>query len=81
MQKSMTLQEKTADVLLSQPSEQKLQSLLFKLLAEDIEAKIFPMELMLTQLNTYQVWYRPKEDSYGAYEKWSMEILTKEENL
>ena len=81
MQKSMILQERTVDVLLSQPSEQKLQSLLFKLLAEDIEAKTSPMELMLTQLNIYQVWYRPKEDSYGVYEKWFMEILTKEENL
>ena len=55
MQKSMILQEKTADVLLSQPLEQKLQNLLFKLLVEDIEAKISPMELMLTRLNTYQV--------------------------
>ena len=81
MQKSMILQEKTADVLLSQPLEQKLQNLLFKLLVEDIEAKISQMELMLTQLNIYQVWYRPKEDSYGVYEKWFMEILTKEENL
>ena len=51
----MILQEKTADVLLLQPSEQKLQNLLFKLLVEDIEAKISPMELMLTRLNTYQV--------------------------
>ena len=81
MQKSMTSQERTADVLLSQPSEQKLQSLLFKLLAEDIEAKTSPMESMLTQLSIYRVWYRPKEDSYGVYEKWFMEILTKEESL
>ena len=81
MQKSTTSQERTADVLLSQLSEQKLQNLLFKLLAEDIEAKISPMELMLTQLSTYRVWYRPKEDSYGVYEKWFMETLIKEENL
>ena len=81
MQKSMISQERTVDVLLLQPLEQKLQNLLFKLLAEDIEAKTSPMELMLTQLSIYRVWYRPKEDSYGVYEKWSMEILTKEENL
>ena len=55
MQKSMILQERTVDVLLSQPLEQKLQNLLFKLLAEDIEVKISQMELMLTRLNTYQV--------------------------
>ena len=81
MQKSMILREKTADVLLSQLLEQKLQNLPFKLLAEDIEAKTSPMESMLTQLSIYRVWYRPKEDSYGVYEKWFMEILTKEENL
>ena len=44
MQKSMTSQERTVDVLLSQPLEQKLQNLPFKLLAEDIEVKIFQME-------------------------------------
>ena len=69
MQKSMTSQERTVDVLLSQPLEQKLQNLLSKLLVEDIEAKTFQMESMLTQLSTYRVWYRQKEDFYGVYEK------------
>ena len=66
MQKSMISQERTVDVLLSQPLEQKLQNLPFKLLAEDIEAKTAQMESMLTQLSTYRVWYRTRSSLWKS---------------